>query len=310
MAKYITIDGGTTNTRISLADNYEIVARKKYPVGARANMHDKTLLERTLREGIKEILKVTGAEKDEIECVLASGMITSEFGTKELEHICTPAGKKQLHDSMVRDLNPNITDIPLYYIRGVKTEGGNPLDADMMRGEESELFGLLGEERGECVYVLAGTHSKVIWVEDGQIKRFDTMLTGEMLETLSENTILSDAVKLENTQTDWEYLWLGYVFCKNNGINTALFKVRTLKNLLKKNDSQIYSFFMGAVLQGEIAQITAKTPGCVVIGGKKQIKSAMAYILKKELKGSVTEIDDKAAESANSIGMIRIYECN
>ena len=136
------------------------------------------------------------------------------------------------------------------------------------------------------------------------------MLTGEMIDALSEDTILSDAVKLENTQTDEEYLRLGYTFCKNNGINKSLFKVRTLKNLLKKNDFQIYSFFMGIILQGEIAQIIAENPKHVVIGGKRQIKRAMAYILKEELEGSVTEIDDKAAESANSIGMIRIYECD
>ena len=47
MSNYITVDGGTTNTRISLVVNGNIVDTIKYNVGAGKSIENKNILKNT-----------------------------------------------------------------------------------------------------------------------------------------------------------------------------------------------------------------------------------------------------------------------
>ena len=53
MANYITIDGGTTNTRVSLVCNNTILATKKMSIGA--GKKDIVSLKNAIKTAIKEI---------------------------------------------------------------------------------------------------------------------------------------------------------------------------------------------------------------------------------------------------------------
>ena len=55
-----------------------------------------------------------------------------------------------------------ISDIPFVFMRGVKTDDEDIDGFDMMRGEETELMGIKKKKYGECIYVLPGSHSKII----------------------------------------------------------------------------------------------------------------------------------------------------
>jgi hypothetical protein len=151
-------------------------------------------------------------------------------------------------------LFPQITDIPFVFIRGVKLAGDRLEDADMMRGEETELLGMGDLEEG--LYILPGSHSKLIEVDQaGRIVSFRTEMTGEMIAALAEHTILAGALDLKNTSCMWESLWEGYCYCDAHGLNEALFKVRILKNLFGVTADAAYSFFLGVVLHDEIRSI-------------------------------------------------------
>jgi len=177
----------------------------------------------------------------------------------------------------------------------------------MMRGEETEFAGLSSGKGG--VYILPGSHSKVIFAdESGRITSFHTMLTGEMMAALSQNTILKDAVDLSMSELSEEYLLKGYEYCRECGINKALFKVRILKNIFGKDADETYSFFVGTVLCGEIEEIVKMKPERIVIGGKRQIKKAMYCILKNASDSEVVCIDDKDVDNCVSLGAIRIFE--
>ena len=58
MSRYITVDMGTTNTRISLISSGVIVYTSKYKVGISNVKNDPTILSRTLREGLGEVLEI------------------------------------------------------------------------------------------------------------------------------------------------------------------------------------------------------------------------------------------------------------
>ncbi len=307
MRAYITIDGGTTSTRVRILENRQIIDSVKLDMGVLAASENREMYVSALKDAVDKLLKENGSCK--VEKILASGMITSEFGLCNLPHIKTPAGIGELHDSMHETLIPEISDIPFVFIRGVKTDCDDAVGFDMMRGEETELIGILNSRYGECIYVLPGSHSKIIKTDErGRITNFSTMLTGEMIAALSKGTILKDAVDLSVSEVNREYLLKGYKCAKAEGINKALFKVRILKNIFGCSKDEVYSFFMGVILCDEISSITKDESKNVVIGGRAQIKSAMALILKEETDKNVIELSEKTVDYSTSIGMIKVYE--
>lgn len=304
---YITIDGGTSNTRISLVKNKELVDTVKLSVGARNGINDTDELKNAVKCGIEEILQRNG--NCEIERILASGMITSEFGLYNLEHALLPMGLGDLHNAMEEVVLSDVSEIPFVFMRGVKFCGGEAHNTDIMRGEETELMGIMEKNDGECLYVLPGSHSKLIKVDkDGKICEFSTMLTGEMIWALSQSTILKDAVDLNQSEINNEYLLKGASYSKEYGINEALFKCRVLKNILKADKAQVYSFFMGTVLWGEIDRIIKSDAKKIVVGGRQQIKDAMCVILKEMTDKEIVPVPQELVEKSTSIGMIKIYE--
>lgn len=306
MANYITIDGGTTNTRISLVVDGLVVDTLKYGVGARAGMTDGSLLRDTVREGITALLEKNQKKADEIERILASGMITSEFGLCPLPHTVAPAGLAELHAVMQECELKEITNIPFVFMRGVKIDGADLAGLDMMRGEETELMGLF---RGAGVYVLPGSHSKIITVDEvGRITAFTTMLTGEMIAALSGHTILKDAVDLSQGSVDASYLMQGFSAADSRGLNAALFSVRILKNLLSADANACYSYFMGVVLCDEIKAILATGAKQIYVGGKKQIKEATVLLLHEVSDAAVITVSDAEVDASSALGAVRIYE--
>ena len=306
---YITIDGGTTNTRISLVSDKIIKDTVKLNVGARANMNGDGILQKAIGEGIKKLLSSNNITEKDVLCILASGMITSEFGLINLPHISTPAGIDELHESMEKIVLDEISSIPFFFIRGVKKVGESFTESDIMRGEETELMGIAKDSYGECVYILPGSHSKIIKTDEkGRITDFATMLTGEMIASLSEYTILKDAVDLSEAMVNKEYLIKGYDYAKEEGINKALFKVRILKNLFGGDKDKTYSFFLGAVLEGEIESTLKTGAKTVAIGGRAQIKNAMAEIFKARSDKKVVLLSEEEVNSSTAMGAIKIYE--
>lgn len=304
---YITIDGGTTNTRISLVKDLEVIDTIKLSVGAKNGINGTEELKEAVKSGIEEILQRNGNCK--IERILASGMITSEFGLYNLDHALLPMGLNDLHKAMEEVVLPDISKVPFVFMRGVKFCGKEAHNTDIMRGEETELMGIMEEENTDCLYVLPGSHSKLIKVDSkGRICEFSTMLTGEMIWALSQSTILKDAVDLSQSETDNEYLLKGAAYSKEYGINEALFKCRVLKNILKAEKAQVYSFFMGAVLWGEIDRIIKADAEKIVIGGRLQIKDAMCVILNAMTDKEIVPVLQEVVEKSTSIGMIKIYE--
>lgn len=302
MANYITIDSGTTNTRISFVKNLKIVETVKFRIGTK----DNNLLKQALKENIAKIIARNKMSDDDIECILASGMITSEFGLVNLPHVLAPVGIKELHNTMQRIVLNEITKIPFVFMRGVKFGGETLEKTDVMRGEETEILGIYN---GSGLYVLSGSHSKIVEMDSkGTIISSKTMLTGEMISALSQNTVLKNAVDISTAVLDQTMLINGFLFCRDYGINQALFKVRLLKTIFQKNNDEIYSFFLGAVLFAEIESLRTQKADKVFISGRKQIKEAVAVLLRKFSDKEIFVTPDSQSESSTVFGAISIYE--
>ena len=246
-------------------------------------------------------------KETDIKTIIASGMITSEFGLCNLPHLVAPVGISELHNEMHKTEFSDISSIPFRFIRGVKLKADVLENADMMRGEETELYGLSDDFCG--AYILPGSHSKIISVnENGQITDFKTELTGEMIYALSQYTILKSTVDLSVDELSEEYLLKGYRYCNQYGINESLFKVRVLGNLFSADKVQTYNFFMGVVLCSEINSVLKMNPQRITVGGKKQIKKATVMLLKNLCQAEIISVDETTVDNSSSLGAVKIFE--
>ncbi len=306
---YITIDGGTTNTRINLFDN-KIIDTVKIDIGARLGLEDKNGLYNGVKNAINDLLLKNFLNEKDIECVIAAGMITSEGGLKTVNHVPAPAGLKELKSGMIKAHLPEITNIPFYFVPGIRLYGETFACTDVMRGEEVEVFGInkLMNIVGEAAYILPGSHSKLIFTDkNGKIFDFFTALTGEMIASLSSGTILNSNVDLKKANLN-DMLYTGYSYAIENGINKALFKVRILSNFMNGTKDDAYSFFLGVILADEVEAVKKSTASKVYIAGRAQIKEAEALLLKRFTEKEVILVPDEYASQATSVGMVEVFK--
>ena len=305
---YISIDGGTTNTRVALIRNNKAIAGKKISIGSKDCIDGNEKLKSAIKEATESLLKEFGLKEYDITAIIASGMITCEYGLCELAHINAPAGINELHKGMKKVYIEEITSIPFYFIPGVKVNDGSLVNSDIMRGEETELMGLLTDDP-DCVYVLPGSHNKLIEVDNElRIKNFKTLMTGEMIAALSQNTILKASVDLNVTEYDKEYLNQGYRVATELGTNAALFKTRLLGNLFGGSKEQTYGYFLGVMLACEVEQIKRSGKSRAIIGGKSQLKKALCDLLEANTEINVTPIPDCDVDISVPLGQIKIFE--
>ena len=315
----IAIDGGTTNTRFTLVEAGEVIDRIKCSIGVRDSINNgRQVLERAVKDGISELLGKNSIHAGEISCAVFSGMIGSENGLYNVSHISAPAGAEELKRGAVRVSLPNITNIPMLFIPGVKTftdPGEKPLsELDIMRGEETELIGILAGT-GLCeplTIVLPGSHMKIVNTDAaGKITSFRTTLSGELIRAAAENTILSQSLSggypESSNDLDERFLHMGYEYAKLHGVNEALFKIRVYANFIKNaSPQQLYSFLIGAVLHDDIRSLSKNSSRKIVVSGSDPFRSAIASLL-GESGGTIVVLSDRISEQASSIGAELIW---
>ena len=114
--------------------------------------------------------------------VIASGMVGSRHGWREAPYLACPAGP--------RDVAERLTAVEANGRRVVLAPGlscGDEAGADVMRGEETEIFGIA--DAGARLIVLPGSHSKWARVEGERIVAFRTFITGELFAALRDHTV-------------------------------------------------------------------------------------------------------------------------
>jgi 2-dehydro-3-deoxygalactonokinase len=177
--RLIALDWGTTSLRAYLLGDQGIVLeRRAEPLGILR------VPERDFGAVFAAITSEWRARHPELPSI-ASGMIGSRQGWIEAPYANLPAGV----DSVARAL-ARVPDVGLLIVPGLAQRGGAP---DVMRGEETQLFGAMVESSALTdggVAVLPGTHSKWARIDRGRVEAFTTYLTGELFAVLSRHSIL------------------------------------------------------------------------------------------------------------------------
>lgn len=306
MRRYITIDGGTTNTRLYLVENGSIRDKRKIAHGS-SSSEAKRKLAAKIKDAIEELLSSNGLLEKDVYRILASGMITSEFGLYTVPHSIAPIGLDGIRKGSREVTLPEISSVPFFFISGIKTVGDSPLDTNMMRGEETELFGIM--DVCEAIYILPGSHNKIVKVDTGgRVIDFTSTISGELIAALTKDTILSFSVDISSGEPSEEGVIDGYLYATAHGMNEALLKPRALKVTGEVDNAYIYGFFMGAVLSGEVAPMLKMPERRVIIGGRKEIKEPLAVLLRRFSDKEITMLDEATVEASAVRGAIKIFE--
>lgn len=326
--KYIlTIDTGTTNTRMVLWKNKrEPVRSVQTGIGVKSTAIDGTnrKLKAGIRQCMEQILDMEGILWDDLGCILASGMISSELGLVEIPHVEAPAGIRELSLHMEKHCLTEICPLPVWFIPGIRNlESVSDLSgveqADMMRGEEVESLALLHHFPGEGqkLLVLPGSHTKYVSVdEQGKILGSATSIAGELLEAVTKETSIAKTVDYQfaaEENYDRDMALLGYKTARDVGIGRACFCGRIMEILLGQTPERIASYILGAILESDIRMlnsraITGPKNDRIIIAGKNPLRQALYDIFSSEIQYSeiIQYIPEKNTVPLSAAGAILV----
>lgn len=294
----VTIDAGTTNTRSSLWQNGKLMAQAQAEIGVRdsAINGNNDALKNAVRDTIATALAKAGVKPAEVGLVLASGMITSALGLLEVPHVTAPAGIEQLAQAMVQADLPDVFSQPIWFVPGVRNQVGpvtlhNVEAMDMMRGEETEVIGLLERLQlsGRALLIMPGSHTKLVCVdEQRRIGGCATTIAGELLQAITQHTLISQTLEAGFADELVPQMVLaGAAAAQKTGLARACFSVRTLGQFTDVERNERANFLLGAVLSGDLlalknsSAIQMRPDTTIVITGKPMLRQALALLIEE-----------------------------
>lgn len=258
MGWHVWGDWGTTRLRLYRVEGGAIVDRLDGPgIGALAGPPGETLL---------HLLKNWNSH-GRPDHVNLCGMAGARNGVREAPYVPCPA---QAGGWAAEALSCDLDGLTLRIAPGVR-QG----ERDVMRGEETQIFGALARDgnllRGRSLFILPGTHSKWVWVEDGVIRGFRTFLTGELFALLAEQSSLVKAKAApgseEEERTGWDE---GFEAARvGDGMLGSLFAARAGQLLRGRSLGWARGYLSGLLIGTEVeeARRDAALPASVVLIG-------------------------------------------
>lgn len=195
--------------------------------------------------------------------VLLSGMIGSRQGWVEAPYARCPAGA----DGVVKALatvdhgRRTISLVP-----GLSTE--NDAMPDVMRGEETQIFGALAlSGQTDGLFLLPGTHSKWAYATGGRIASFRTFMTGEVFGALKDHTILGRLMREGAPDADSFARGVreGAALGSAGALLHRVFATRTYGLMDKLPDTALSDYLSGLLIGAETAEATQHAGGAVTI---------------------------------------------
>ncbi len=298
MKTTLWIDGGTTNTRFSVTQGGELLLRQTRHVGAADAQAEHS--NKALRSAVAEVLNELAMQYGAIHRICISGMITSASGLIEIPHLQGPAGLAELSQNVRKVHLPELAP-PVYCIPGIRFG-----DADIIRGEETELIGYAATD---ALFLHFGSHNKAILMQNSRITASCTTLSGELLYAATHDTILRSSLPSQPPETlTREDVLQGAQAAKTQGLPRSLFQVRLLTTLSGWSTARAWSYLYGAVVAQDIVAfeplLAVRAPETIAYG-RHQFAQAFAICLGDR---TITQIPYSSSEELSLTGMRRIMD--
>ncbi|HZI84189.1 MAG TPA: 2-dehydro-3-deoxygalactonokinase [Casimicrobiaceae bacterium] len=236
----IAIDWGTSSARAYWLDAHGRIERaKSAPLGVQKV---------AAGDFPAALTALTAADAHHDVPLLACGMIGSRQGWVEAPYRECPADEATIGAALTAVPGTRLSIVPGLVCRD---SSGIP---DVMRGEETQIFGALAGGAGDPirVVVLPGTHSKWALVGASRIETFATFLTGELYSVLLEHSILG---RLAVSGDDAAAMEAGVrrSLAPDANLSHDLFSARTLRLTDKLAPGAVGDYLSGLLLGAELA---------------------------------------------------------
>lgn len=195
--------------------------------------------------------------------VVLSGMASSSIGMQELPYKQLPF-RPDGSDLLVKIISSVVPGLAskLVIISGVSS------GLDVMRGEETILVGCDIQKRNEEeLFILPGTHSKHVRIENGQVNSVSTYMTGELFSLLAKDSVLSGSVKQNSFEEKYaESFATGVNSGKIANLLNSIFQVRVNNLFDKLSKEENYHYLSGLLIGYELKDVAAKPVPVTIVG--------------------------------------------
>lgn len=192
---------------------------------------------------------------------LLSGMVGSRQGWVEAAYADCPARLVDLAGALTP--LPGLGDVHIVPGLATVAASGAP---DVLRGEEVQVFGALGEA-GDGVFCLPGTHSKWIRVANGAIVEFATAMTGEVFATLRQHSLLAATTAEGEIEADEPAFAEGIAWAgQPGGLLHHVFAARTRPLREGMEDGAASAFLSGLLIGHEVAGLAGDAAQVTLVG--------------------------------------------
>ena len=249
-AGLLALDWGSSQLRAFLLDgDGRLLEQRSSTDGASRLPHAPAAFEQALRSLAGDWL-----HGDRALPVIACGMVGSAHGWREAPYAACPLVLDELHRQAVTVHGGQGLQVML--IPGLcHAPPDHP--PDVMRGEETQLVGLLQCEPklapAACV-VMPGTHSKWVALQDGRVQRFATRMTGELFELLRERSVLGRLMRTASGCDELAFVRGVKAAAETDGgdLGGLLFSVRTLGLFEQLPAESLADYLSGLLIGSEV----------------------------------------------------------
>lgn len=267
--EWIGLDWGTSNLRAYAIDKDGLLVGEK-----KSNKGMGSLSREEFEPALIDLIEDWLPHKHTMS-VLACGMVGARQGWFEADYRsvpCAPVSGQHLTHVKTCDPRLHVEILP-----GLS----QAMPADVMRGEETQIAGLLADNpEFSGIVCLPGTHSKWADVQNGEVISFQTFMTGELFSLLSNHSVLRHSVCATGFDNDTFINAARSVVADPTEVARRLFSIRA-QSLLHNQDSKTATACLSGMLIGQEVGLVRNLWGGkpVVVVGSTQVMSLYEDIL-------------------------------
>ena len=243
MSSFVALDWGTTNLRGYHIQNGKCIEKRALTMG---------ILNQKEKDFFSTFTEITrGWEKSP---VILIGMIGSRSGWREAQYV-----------SSLYDIASNLVDVcDLLKRKGWLVPGLTHKHSfqDVMRGEETQLLGL----QWDGLVLLPGTHNKYVWMQNGEVIHFRTLMTGEIYGLLTQQGMIAELIHSNDDAFNFHSFSEGVLSSRHpGGLLHQIFSVRARG--LDNNNQHLADYLSGILIGSELESQGVSNP-VLMIGEK------------------------------------------
>jgi 2-dehydro-3-deoxygalactonokinase len=183
--------------------------------------------------------------------VFLIGTVGADIGWRQAPYVYCPTNKKNMLSAAIKF---QARDIDFTILPGLSCKNRHDLP-DIMRGEETQLFGFLSQQGNSTkkrLICLPGTHTKWALLKEQSIESFVTSPVGELFEVLCHHSVLLSPSDHKSWCTESFTHGIQVGMRKTSNLLHTLFATRAYQIIDKHNNTQAAGYLSGLLVGADV----------------------------------------------------------